>query len=158
MTDITNYNPAYNTNYRLEFVDSPHLNFFIQNVSLPGVDAIGVETPYRGSQTFFQADRLDFDPLNVTFLIDENFENYLFLFNWMKRTVEQERPPNFMRDATLHIFTGNKTANLIVNYYGMFPQTLGSVDFDSSTTDTSPIMCTTTLRYQYYTISRINPA
>lgn len=155
MADITNYNPAYNTNYRLEFVDSPHLNFFIQNVSLPGIDAIGVETPYRGNQGFFQADRIDYDPLNVSFLIDEEFENYLFLFSWMKRYVEKESPKMYMRDATLHILTGNKTSNLIVNYYGMFPQTIGAIDFDSSTTDTSPIMCNATFRYQYYTIERI---
>lgn len=155
MSNITNYNPAFNTNYRLEFVGSSHLNFFIQSVSLPGIDAIGPEAPFKGAQTFFQADRIDYDPLNITFLIDENFENYLFLFGWMKTYVETESPKAHMRDATLHILTGNKTSNLIVNYYGMFPQTIGSVDFDSSTNDTSAIMCTATFRYQYYTIERM---
>lgn len=34
---ISNYNITYNTNYKLEVPDAPHLNYFLQQVTLPSI-------------------------------------------------------------------------------------------------------------------------
>lgn len=154
MTSI--YNTAYASNFRIEFLNSPRLNYFVQSVSIPGISAMGPETPTKGHNTFFQADRIEYDPLNITFLVDENFENYLYLFAWIKRDVETERPSQFQQDATLHILTNNKTQNLVVKYYGMFPQMLGSIDLENAVNDSPVLTCSCTFRYQYFRIERMN--
>lgn len=151
---MNNFNLAGSTNYRLEFPDAPALSYFSQTAQLPGVTAVGVETPFRGALAYMQADRIDYDPLSIQFLVDEEFENYLYLYNWMKRDTTKETPPSNQRDATLHILTGNKTSNLRVFFYGLFPQMLGSIDFESAVTDTSPLICNCTFRYNYFTIER----
>lgn len=151
---MQNYNTAYSTNFRFEFVNAPALNYFIQTAQIPGMSANGVDTPYRGHNINMQADRIEYEPLSFQFLVDEEFENYLFIHNWMKTDVSKEKPPVHLQDATLHVLTGNKTKNLLIRFYGMFPQMLGSIDFESAVTDTNTILCNVTFRYQYFTLER----
>lgn len=148
------YNPAYSTNFRLEFTDRPLLNYFIQTAQLPGISASGAMANHKGNNIYMQADQIEYDPLQITFLIDERFDNYLFLYDWMKRDKEKERPPIWLKDATLHILTANKTPNLKIRYHGMFCQMLGEVDFESSVSDPNALMCSATFRYQYFDIER----
>ena len=152
MTSI--YNPAFATNFRLEFAQATHLNYFIQGTTLPGLNAMGIETPYKGNNTFFQADRIEYDPLNVTFIIDEGFDNYLYLYHKLLSYRDTERPPQLQEDATLHILTSNKTPNLLVTFYGLFLQSLGEVTFESSTSDSAALMCSAMFRYQQFTIAK----
>jgi hypothetical protein len=148
------YNIAYATNYRLEFLENPNLNYFIQSAQLPGVSAIGVTTPYKKANIYMQADRIEFDPLSINFLVDETFENYMFLHNWMMRDITKETPPTWHRDATLHILTANKTPNLMIHFHGLFIQMIGSLDFESAVGDTSPLNCQATFRYQDFIIEK----
>lgn len=154
-TVIENYNPMYNTNFRLEIVGAPQLNFFMQNVNLPSINSAGIETPYKNFVKPIQSDRIDYDPLNVTFTVDEDLENYLFLFNWMKDSAYKERPIDFTKDITLHLLTNNKTQNIKVIFYDAFPVSLGELSFDSTVTDPTPIICTCMFRYLSFSIERV---
>lgn len=155
MANIENFNTAFATNYRFEFVNAPELNYFCQNAQLPGISSIGVEQPYKNVNTFIQADRIEYDPMNINFIVDERFANYLFIHNWMRTNAEKETPHKNQADGTLHILTGNKTPNLMVTFYGMFPQMLSSLDFESAVTDSNVIMCSATFRYQTFDIQRV---
>ena len=108
----------------------------------------------KGINAFFQSDRIEYDPLNVNFILDERFANYLYIHDWMVQNATHERPPVLQQDATLHILTANKTPNLIVFFHGMFPQMLSSVDFESAVTDANVILVSATFRYQSFTIER----
>lgn len=151
---MENFNLAGATNYRMEFLHAESLNYFCQTAQIPGITAVGTETPFKGSVAYMQANRIDYDPLTVQFLIDESFENYFYLYNWIRRDTTKEQPPTFQQDGTLHILTGNKTPNVKVFFHGLYPQMLSSIDFESSVTDSSPLLCNCTFRYQYFSIEK----
>lgn len=149
---MANYNTAYATNHRLEIAGATDLNYFCQTVELPGLSAEGVETPWKGTPGYWQADRIDYDPLPITFLVDEEFKNYLYIYQWMLSCTTKDTPLSRQKDATLHILTGNKTKNLEVQFLGCFPTSLGNISFESAVTDPNAITCALTLRYQMFTI------
>lgn len=149
---MANYNTAYATNYRLEIAGAEYLNYFMQNVQIPGINAEGVEAPYKSNNTYWQADRIDYDPLSITFAVDEDFKNYLFLYEWIRTCTSRDIPLSRQKDATLHVLTANKTRNMKVFFKGCFPQMLSSVEFESAVTDPNVITCSATIRYQYFDI------
>ena len=84
VTDI-NRNPALAVNFLLEIPLAKELNYFIQTVDVPGLTMAGVDTPFRNVQANVPSNRIDYDQLNLTFLVDENWANWNYVFEWMKR-------------------------------------------------------------------------
>ena len=74
MTDI-NRNPALGVNFLLEIPQAKELNYFIQTVDVPGLTMAGVDTPFKNVQASVPSNRIDFDQLNLTFIVDEGVEN-----------------------------------------------------------------------------------
>ncbi len=151
-----NYNLATNTNFKVEISNAPEFNYFVQSVSLPGIEMSGVETPYKGNQAFMPSDRIDYNPLTFTYILAEDFENYLFLYKWMRDIQSTDYPNKHFRDITLHILNNNKLANLKVIFYNCFPTSLSEIDLESAVTDTNPLTTTAMFRYQYFMITRKN--
>ena len=71
-------------NFKFQIKKTPNVNFFIQKVNVPEItlpDATSstplVNVPYPG-------DHLIYGTLNITFKVDEDFQNYMEIHNWMK--------------------------------------------------------------------------
>lgn len=155
MSDM-NYNLATNTNFKVEISGAPEFNYFVQSVSLPGMQMAGVEASYKGFQAIMPSDRIDYDPLTFTYILAEDFENYLFLYKWMRDIQSSDFPAKHFRDITLHILNNNKLTNLRVVFYNCFPTSLTEIDLESAVTDTNPITTTAMFRYQYFAMMRKN--
>lgn len=84
------------------------VNFFIQNVELPGVSMMGVDTPYQNFGLNMPSNRIEYEPINIGFLIDESYANYESLLKWMIDIRETEPVVPLMKDVTLHLTTSNK--------------------------------------------------
>jgi hypothetical protein len=151
-----NYNLATNTNFKAEISNAPEFNYFIQSVSIPGMTMSGIDVPYKGNQGFMPSDRIDYDPLTFTYILSEDFENYLFLYKWMRDIQSIDHPNKHFRDITLHILNNNKLTNLKVVFYNCVPTSLSEIDLESAVTDTSPLTTTVTFRYQYFIMTRKN--
>ena len=63
------------TRFSFLFPELPFLRYFCQSVSIPGVstNAVSVETPF--SNTFRHGDKLNYDGLNITAIIDEDIND-----------------------------------------------------------------------------------
>jgi hypothetical protein len=103
--------------------------------------------------------KLDFDELSITFIVDENLKNWLEIFNWMRSSTNIE---NYQEYTNHHLTTGNliilnstKNPKINVTFEGLFPRTLGSVDFTSTVIDPEPFQCTATFGYRNYNIELI---
>jgi hypothetical protein len=149
-----NYNIATNTNFRAEISGAPQFNYFVQSVNLPSVNMGGVETPYMNYAGVMTSNRIDYDPLTFTYILSEDFENYLFLYNWMLEIRSYDDLKKQFKDITLHILNNNKLANLTVVFYNCFPTSLADINLESAVTDTDPLSTTATFRYQYFDIKR----
>jgi len=71
------------TQFKFSIVKLPKVEFFVSNVNIPGI-TLGsgtqktplLDMPYPG-------DKLTYGDLNMTFLVDENLENYREIHGWL---------------------------------------------------------------------------
>jgi hypothetical protein len=107
-----------------------------------GVTAIGNRREFV-MQT--SGDHLQFDNLEVEFLIDENLLNYVKMFKWMRSNTQRG-----IEDSTsvfVH-FVGNdkRFQGIEVEFYDAFPISLSSLELDTDGRDTD-VSCTATFAY-----------
>ena len=90
-------------------------------------------TPLRPLEGF-----IGYDPLNMTFLIDEDLENYMILHNWiralgtpddtqerktfMERELKEWNSDKLTADGTLVILNSNFKQNFNVVFMDLIPQ------------------------------------
>lgn len=148
VTDI-NRNPALAVNFLLEIPLAKELNYFVQTVDVPGLTMAGVETPYRNVQANVPSNRIDYDQLNLTFIVDENWANWNYVFEWMKRIrTGNSAISDTMTDVTLNLVNSNKNLNKIMIFRGAYPTLLGTLPLDSTVVDSNPLVCSLSFRYQ----------
>ena len=148
VTDI-NRNPALAVNFLLEIPLAKELNYFVQTVDVPGLTMAGVETPYRNVQANVPSNRIDYDQLNLTFIVDENWANWNYVFEWMKRIrTGNSAISDTMSDITLNLVNSNKNLNKIMVFRGAYPTLLGTLPLDSTVVDSNPLVCSLSFRYQ----------
>ena len=145
----------------------PSLNFFCQQANLPGITIGEPEFANPFSKQPIPGETLTYDTLNVQFLVDSNMENYRAIYNWIvalgfPENYEQykafvsadvnnysELAKNYS-DATLSILTGKNNIAQQVQFVDLFPATLESMVFQSTSTDVNYIVGNATFRYAYY--------
>jgi hypothetical protein len=101
---------------------------------------------------------MEFDELSITFIVDEEMKNWLELFNWMRSCTNVEDysefsyPATHLTTANLIILNSTKTPKINVTFEGLYPRSLGSIDFSSTIMDPEPFQCTATFAYRNYNI------
>ena len=173
-TDNQPTNPNYLSPLGFRFVleRTPRTNYFVQNVRLPtlSLGQFDLEDPFVKLPT--PGTKLSFEPLDITFLVDEDMRNYLEIHDWLRGLGFPEsfdQYGNLVRqnvsarssatavfsDATLMILSSHKNANMRIVFEDMFPISLSDLSFDSTLTDVEYLKATVTFRYKLYTIQKI---
>jgi hypothetical protein len=160
------------TNYLspLEFIITvkrlPSVEFFTQRTSVPGISVNPIEHPTPFKPTFEGGDRLNYDDLNLSFIVDEGMANYLEIFNWIKG---YSFPENFGQyqnlqssqeglksDISIKILNSHKNPSILIDYRDCFPISLSEVTLDTTQTDVIYPEATVTFRYNYFDITSIS--
>lgn len=146
-----NYNPALSTSFMLEVPFEQELNYNLQTAEVPALTMGGIDVPWRNHQGVQPSNRIDFDPLNVTLIVDEDYKNWHSMFQWMMRIRHGNRSLNAEAvDITLHITDSNKVARHKIVFYGAFPTNVGTLSLETATVEPQPLICALTFRYQHY--------
>lgn len=107
-----------------------------------GVTAIGNRTEFV-MQT--SGDHIQYDNLELEFLVDENLLNYIKLYRWMRDNTKRgiEDP----QSICVH-FLGNdkKFQGVEVEFYEAFPIAISALELDTDGHDTD-VTCTVTFAY-----------
>ena len=140
------------------------INYFCQSVSLPGLNTteVPVETPF--SATYRHGDKLVFDPLIVTFLVDEDMRNWEEVFNWLRGLTFPENFTQYRNqkakglywDVTLQVNKNSNNENLRFKFFNAHPVSLGPVMFEFTNGPEVTQTCDLTLRYDYYVMERLS--
>jgi len=155
---MTTYNPALQSSFRLEVPGTSSLNYFIQRAELPSLNIGSIPSPYRNNQLNLPDNKVQYDPLNMDFIVSEDYQNHSELRLWMhKLAVSQDTMPSDLRDITLHLTTSTNNTGLAVRFYSAFPMMIGGIPLDSTSTDETPVICTCSFSYAYYDVVRIDP-
>jgi hypothetical protein len=71
------------TQFRFGIKQLPKVEFFTINANLPGIEGATIDffTPYKNFPVM--GEKLTYNPLTITFIVDEYLENYQSLHDWM---------------------------------------------------------------------------
>jgi len=155
-------NPLMNTYFRFTMAKVPTITYFCQKVNLPSLNLDAIVQPTRfGARLHKSADSYTYDDLTIDFIVDENMKNWLELYDWLRSCsdlidhTEFEDIDIHTTDAELIITNSAKQPIKSVSFYRVIPTSVGAINFDSSTTDTEPIISTATFRFTSYDITSI---
>ena len=79
----TVYDYATGTQWRLAFNRLPKTTWFCTAANVPGITLGEAQYPTPMSDMFVVGDKLTFETLNITFLVDEELQNYRELWDWI---------------------------------------------------------------------------
>jgi hypothetical protein len=156
-------------NFRFQIKKCPNVNFFLQNVNLPGMVLNGPEQPNPFVRIPKAGDHIDFDDLMINYKVDEDLQNYLELYNWIR---ELGFPNSFdeyksisgnpvytglgiTSDMSLIILTSSRNPNYEVVFKDAFPISISSLIFDSTPQDVQYLEASATFRYRSYSIQKM---
>ena len=144
----------------------PTVEFFCQTVNIPEI-SIGnrtIETRVKAYDT--PGDKMTFGDLNLTFMINENMDNYYEIYKWLKGLTnpkeEQEfmnymmgvkeagRKGNFQKattDARLLVLDSNMNTITTTVFMNLFPTSLSGVRFSADPTDIDYVTADVTFQY-----------
>ena len=154
-------------NFKFSISRAPNVNFFIQKVNIPGLSLADIDVNNPLLRVPYPGEHLMYDELQITFKIDENLQNYLEIFNWIKSIGKQDynlyktinSQPTYSgkgirSDISLQVLTSKRNPNYEIIYQEAFPVQLSSLDFDASNEDISFLEATALFRYTSYDINK----
>lgn len=159
------------TNYLspLEFVVTvkrlPHVQFFTQKISVPSLSATAIERPTPFKVLTETGDKLSYGELNLSFIIDEQMNNFIEIVDWMKGINFPESFDQFKKlnesndglrsDISLLIMNNKKNPNIEINFIDCFPTNLSEISLDTTATDVMYPEASVSFAYNSYSISKV---
>ena len=149
------------TKFTFVIPNLPFAKYFCQTVTMPGVSTTEVSIPTPFSDTYRFGDKMNFDPLSITFLIDEDMRVWEESYQWMvsltnpvKFNQYKQKFPDRYYDGILTINTNANNPNFRIKFKNCHPVTLGSIQFAvTDTADITPVS-DLTFRYDHFEIER----
>lgn len=166
-------------NHVMTFARLPHLSFLLQEVTLPGIMCTPARMAAPGLAVHHTGDRLNYESLVVTFMIDEQFTAHREMHSWLNGMTgghdRSELTAQFMEDhyefawpvsrvnEQFNALTSTEAGLTIVGvdrkpllrflFHNLYITQLGTVRFSTTTTDTNiPLISTATFEYDYFSI------
>jgi len=156
-------NLAKSTNYRLNFNVLPNTQFWLTTCNLPTVSANEVLIPdpvlgnrYLPSNTMMPA------PMTVTFLVDEDYANYMEILGLMYKAAGPDPSKRFKvgeatgSDGSVHILSNNKNVtDIVFTFHNLFPTILGELQMTNESSE--PLLTDLTMQYDFMTMESGKP-
>jgi len=79
----TVYDYATGTQWRLAFNRLPKTTWFCTAANIPGISLGEAQYPTPMADISLTGDKLTFDTLNITFIVDEELQNYREIWDWL---------------------------------------------------------------------------
>ena len=174
-TLTTNTNFLSPVEFQLVLNRLPNVEFFVQGANIPGINSGGTEIPTPFKIVNEPSDRIAYEDFVVTVVCDEDMVAFKEVSDWI---VALTAPDDFTQyadlnprtygkggepvnsqgdgvksDGTLIVMNSNKNSNLTIQFFDMFPISVGSVELNTSNTDLTPPTFDVTFKYNKYTIA-----
>lgn len=146
----------------------PKVAYFCQSANVP---AITMSTPIQASpmRGLPMDGFMEYEPLNLQFLIDENLSNYMIMHNWIRGLATPDGGADraaFDRkmeslygnvgeqgaDGTLTVLNSNFQMNFNVVFQDLIPTSLSALEFNATVDGTEYAMGQVSFKYLRYEI------
>ena len=166
---IANRNFLSGVAFKFNLAKFPKVDFFSNSARIPELNLeLTTQASYL-KNIDVPGERLTYGDFTLRFLVDENMENYISVYNWLtglgfpettKEFAElikdkdgQRDPKEAFCDGTLRILNSNYREVAKVSFNDLFPISLTSLDFDATNTDVQYFTAEATFKYTVYKIA-----
>ena len=159
----TNLNQLNVVSFVTNFLRMPGVSYFCQRVNIPGITLsnTNLSTPFANIP--IEGDVLEFEDLTIGFIVDEDMQNYLELYDWLQSIGFPEKFPQYdnetlkiKSDVNILIHTNKSNPNYSIVFKDVFPVSLGAISFDTNATSLDPIVIDATFKYTgAFTVSKL---
>jgi hypothetical protein len=170
--------------FRFKCSKLPKVEFFCQTANIPGIGLgqVDVETPLKSIP--FPGDKVTYQDLAISFLVDENLNNYKEIHDWIiglgapqnhtqfstLRDTGTDRFPGqttnspnnntipdggTYSDATLTVLNSKNIAVTEIRFHNIFPTSLGALSYDVQASDVNYLSVGVDFSYMYYEIVQL---
>ncbi len=169
---IQNRNFLTGVGFKFNLTKFPKVDFFSNSARIPELNLELTRQPSYLKNIDVPGERLTFGDLTLKFLVDENMENYISVYNWLKGLGFPETTKEFKDlttdkdgqrdskeafcDGTLRILNSNYREVAQVKFRDLFPTSLTSLDFDATNTDVQYFTAEATFKYTIYNLTASN--
>ena len=167
--------------FRFKCSKLPTVEFFCQTANIPGIGlgVADIETPLKSIP--FPGDKVTYQDLAISFLVDENLNNYKEIHDWIiglgapqnhtqfstLRDTGTDRFPGqttnspnnntvpdggTYSDATLTVLNSKNIAVTEIRFHNIFPTSLGALSYDVQASDVNYLSVGVDFSYMYYEI------
>jgi len=154
--------------FKFTLAKNNKVSFFSNSCRIPDISlGTAVQATYL-KDIDVPGDKLQYGDFSLRFLVDENMENYMAIHNWLRglgypevvtehenliTDDEGRRDRNLeFSDGSLHILNSNYRDIAIVQFLGLFPVYLTSLDFDASEGDINYFTAEVSFKYTLFNI------
>jgi len=139
-----------------------NLEFFAQSFTHPSTTLSAVEVPFsRITGIPVPGDAITFGEVIISVLLDEDFNAYTEMFNWLNDAVQTNfttqtdrttsKYPTFS-DMRIVALTSHNNKNKTFKYIDAFPTSVGDITFEATNAGVEYITFMTTFRFSYFEI------
>jgi len=155
-TQPSNLNQLNVVGFEINFSRLPATTYFCQRVNIPSVILGETHESNPFMNTPLEGDTLSFEALSISFIVDEDMQNYIEIYNWLTaigfpRDYTQfaalKRPEDFptnsegiYSDINVMLHTNKSNPNYKITFTDVFPTALSSVQLDSTPSTIEPIV------------------
>ena len=166
---IQNRNFLSGVAFKFNLAKFPKVDFFSNSAIIPVLNLELAQQASYLKNIAVPGERLTYGDFTLRFLVDENMENYLSVYNWLtglgfpETTKEfanlikdkdgQKDPKEAFCDGTLRILNSNYREVAKVKFTDLFPISLSSLDFDATNTDVQYFTAEATFKYTIYDLT-----
>ena len=166
---IQNRNFLSGVAFKFNLAKFPKVDFFSNSARIPELSLELTQQASYLKNIDVPGERLNYGDFTLRFLVDENMENYISIYDWLtglgfpettKEFADLIKDKDGQRDAkeafcdgTLRILNSNFRAVAKVKFNDLFPTSLTSLDFDATNTDVQYFTAEATFKYTLYKIS-----
>ncbi len=155
----TNDNVLQLSKFTLAFPNLPFGLYYCQDIILPGISTSGVtiDTPF--SKTYRHGDKLDYDPLVITVLCDEDMRVWEETFNWLSAVAFPEGYAQYAQvplygDAVLTTLKNSNLTNLMFKFKACHPISMSQLRFSTKVNANDPPVFDVQFRYDTFILER----
>lgn len=166
----SNIDYAAPSQFRFQISRIPEVEYFIVGVNLPQISLsgdAGVNTPYK--EFFNGGDTVEYDDLSVRFMVNENLENWLEVYEWIEGIgfpkqrgqfeamvqKSEKYPQDMFSDATLTILTNKNNPILQFKFSNVYPTSLTGLEYDTQQADVQLLSATAVFKFMNIEVNRL---
>lgn len=173
-SQLSNRNNLSPSGFKFSLAKYPKIDFFSNTAVIPGINLGVAMQPTYLKDIPIPGDKLSFDDFVLNFMVDEDMENYLLIYNWLRGFGYPESMKEYsdllfdhdpespkqvansgMSNGSLIVYNSNYNPVSKIIFKDLFPISLSTLEFDSKITDVVYLNAQVTFKYTIYDIEKV---